>query len=327
MNAIIAMGLGIVQGDAHLLSLGAKTTLAGVAVTIAVSFLLELIIPFNTLTPEMVARSAPNLLDMGVALAAGAAGAYALARKNVSSSLPGVAIAVALIPPLSTAGMALALEEWQVALGAGLLFLTNLVGIVAMSSWMFLSMDFHPEVSRERLRLFARGWQAILLMTFLIAIPLAVVSIRQIKNQRIESSIAAALMIDFENMKDVHLRDWRYTIQDDVVHLELDLEVEHEIPFDQSIIIQKHLAERLARPVALTLKIIPTIRLAPQPPSPTLPIPTPTSTTSATPQVRFKMGALFCVPGRLKSGASGLRPAAGLRRPGRRRAPVGAKRL
>ena len=43
--------------------------------------------------------------------------------------------------------------------------------------------------------------------------------------------------------------------------------------------------------------------------------------------VRFKMGALFCVPGRLKSGASGLRPADGLRRPGRRRATVGAKRL
>lgn len=267
MNAIIAMGLGIVQGDARLLSLGAKTTLAGVAATLLVSFLLELVIPFDTITPEMIARSAPNLLDLGVALAAGAAGAYALARKNVSSSLPGVAIAVALIPPLATTGMALALAEWQVALGAGLLFLTNLVGIVSMGSWVFLSMGFKPEVTRrERLQLFARGWQAILFMILLITIPLAVVTVRQIQQQRTASAIKTALEAEFANLPGVHLRDWRYEEKDGVLDLELEVESAQTIPFHQSVSLQEHLAQRLDRAVALTLKVIPTVRLNPQQP-------------------------------------------------------------
>jgi uncharacterized hydrophobic protein (TIGR00271 family) len=267
MNAIIAMGLGIVQGDARLLSLGAKTTLAGVGATLLVSFLLELIIPFDTLTHEMIARSAPNLLDLGVALAAGAAGSYALARKNVSSSLPGVAIAVALIPPLSTTGMALALAEWSVALGSGLLFLTNLVGIVAMSSWVFLSMDFKPEVTRrERMQLFARGWQAILFMILLITIPLAVVTVRQIQQQRTENAIDAALAIEFANMPGMYLRDWSHEEKDGVLDLELEVEASEAVPFYQSIALQERLARRLDRTVALTMKVIPTIRLDPQQP-------------------------------------------------------------
>jgi uncharacterized hydrophobic protein (TIGR00271 family) len=284
MNAIIAMGLGIVLGDGKLLSLGAKTTLAGILTTLLVSFFLELIIPFNILTPEMLARSSPNLLDLGVALAAGAAGAYALARKKVSSSLPGVAIAVALIPPLATTGMALALREWSVSLGAGLLFLTNLVGIVAMSSWVFLSMDFKPEVDRrERMRLFARGWQAVLVMILLITIPLAVVTVRQIKEQRISGAIQTALDAEFANMEGVQLRDWHYEIDGDTLNLELELETAQDIPFYQSIAIQERLTERLGRPVALTLKIIPTIRLDPRQPPDEFPAHLPAARPSPTP--------------------------------------------
>ena len=284
MNAIIAMGLGIVLGEAKLLSLGIKTTLAGIGVTLLVSFTLELLIPFDSLTPEMIARSAPNLLDLGVALAAGAAGAYALARKGVSSSLPGVAIAVALIPPLATTGMAIALQAWQVVIGAGLLFLTNLIGIVAMSSWVFLSMDFKPGGDRrERLQLFARGWQAVLVMILLISIPLAVVTVRQIKEQRIENAIDAAIAAEFENMEGVYLRNWEYDIQDDVIQLELELEAEHEIPFSQSIAIQDHLTERLNRAIALTLKIIPTVHLSPQQPPDEFPSQLPANATPATP--------------------------------------------
>ncbi len=282
MNAIIAMGLGIVQGDARMLSLGVKTTLAGVGVTLAVSFLLELIIPFDTLTPEMIARSAPNLLDLGVALAAGAAGAYALARKNVSSSLPGVAIAVALIPPLATTGMALALEAWRVVLGAGLLFLTNLVGIVAMSSWVFLSMDFKPEAARrERLQLFARGWQAVLFMIFLITIPLAVVTVQQIQKQNIKTNIEGVLEAEFQDMPDMRLRNWRYETYGDTLALDLEVETNGQLSMEQSQAIQENLTERLHRPVALTFRLIPTIRLQPLPPTQSGLTPSPDETPKA----------------------------------------------
>ena len=264
MGAIIAMGLGVVQGDARLLRLGMKTTTWGVLVTLLVSFGMELLLPFNEITPEILARSAPNLLDLGVALAAGAAGAYALARKNVSSSLPGVAIAVALIPPLAATGMALALGAWEIAQGAGLLFLTNLVGIVAMSSWVFLTMGFQPEYRRrERVRLFSRSARGILVMILLISIPLAVVTIRQLKQDRMEQAIEQALKGEASAFPDVVLRDWSYQMKDDVLHLELEVETEEAFSHDDVGRLQEHVADRLGRPVEMTVKIIPVVRMQP----------------------------------------------------------------
>ncbi|HEY80443.1 MAG TPA: TIGR00341 family protein [Anaerolineae bacterium] len=264
MGAIIAMGLGVVQGDARLLRLGIRTTFWGVLTTLGVSFIMESLIPYNDLTPEMIARSEPNLLDLGVALAAGAAGAYALTRKHVSSSLPGVAIAVALIPPLSTTGMALALRSWETALGAGLLFLTNLVGIVAMSSWIFLSMGFQPQYTRrERIRLFSQGWRAILVMILLISIPLAVVTVQQLKQQHIETAMASALREEVVALPHVVLRDWSYQAVDEGYALELEVEAEEPLSHADVAALQEHLADRLGMPVEITLKIIPVIRLQP----------------------------------------------------------------
>ena len=264
MGAIIAMGLGVVQGDARLMKLGMQTTAWGVLVTLAVSFGMELMLPFNDLTSEILARSSPNLLDLGVALAAGAAGAYALARKNVSSSLPGVAIAVALIPPLAATGMALALGAWSIALGAGLLFLTNLVGIVAMSSWVFLTMGFQPQYGRrERMRLFSRSARGILVMILLISIPLAVVTVQQLDQQRMQEAIKQSLHAEMGVLPDVALRDWSYKVVDGTVQLELEVESEEPISHNDMGALQENLADRLGQPVEITLKIFPVTRLQP----------------------------------------------------------------
>ncbi len=116
-----------------------------------------------TLSGEILARTEPTLLDMGVALAAGAAGAYVLVRTRAGAALPGVAIAVALVPPLATAGALLAHGESDLASGALLLFATNLVGIVLAASLVFLLTGFVPQArslshSREiRVGLVASG--------------------------------------------------------------------------------------------------------------------------------------------------------------------------
>jgi len=289
MSAIIAMGLGIVEGDARLLSFGARTTFWGIIVTLGVSFALEALIPFNAVTPEMLSRAAPNLLDMGVALAAGAAGAYALARKNVSSSLPGVAIAVALIPPLTTVGMALALTEWRIAGGAALLFVTNLVGIVSMSSLVFLAMGFMPNSSRyERMRIFSRGGHAVLIMILLIALPLTFLTVHQLKIEHTEAAVKHAIEIEIGQMQKVTLMNWRYKENGNGgLALEVEVEAARTVPHQESVALQKRLANRLHRPVALILKVIPTTRLdalAPPTQTPTFtPAPTQTATLSPTP--------------------------------------------
>ena len=93
---------------------------------------------------QVTSRVSPTLLDLLVALTAGAAGAFAMSRPDVSDSLPGVAIAVALVPPLGVVGVTLAAGDWSGAAGSFLLFMTNFVSIVLAGSATFILVGFSP---------------------------------------------------------------------------------------------------------------------------------------------------------------------------------------
>jgi uncharacterized membrane protein len=94
---------------------------------------------------ELLARTKPGLLDLLIAVAAGAAGAYVTVRRRAVSALPGAAIAVALVPPLAAAGVLLNLGKDHDAAGALLLFSTNLAGIALSAAVVFLLAGFVPE--------------------------------------------------------------------------------------------------------------------------------------------------------------------------------------
>ncbi len=105
----------------------------------------KLLLPDSTpISAEILARTSPTLIDVGIALAAGAAGAYATVRKEVGEALPGVAVAVAL--PLATVGVTFALGRTDLAWGALLLYLTNLAGIVLVGALVFLLTVFAPKL-------------------------------------------------------------------------------------------------------------------------------------------------------------------------------------
>ena len=97
--------------------------------------------PFQSLTSELLGRTQPNLLDLGVAVFSGLAGSLVIARSlsgGAASALPGVAIAVALMPPLCTVGFGVGSGwNWQIISGASLLFLTNLVAIAGSAFLVF----------------------------------------------------------------------------------------------------------------------------------------------------------------------------------------------
>jgi uncharacterized hydrophobic protein (TIGR00271 family) len=103
---------------------------------------------------EVTSRTAPNLLDLAIAVAAGAAGAFAVSRSDVSDALPGVAVAIALVPPLAVIGVTLYAGSYEQAAGALLLFVTNLTAIVAMASVVFVLTGYvdWTRLQRERRR-------------------------------------------------------------------------------------------------------------------------------------------------------------------------------
>jgi len=151
MGPILAAGLALAAADLYLGVKSLINIVLSVAVAVLFSALLVWMLPFQVPTSEILARTRPNLLDLGVALFSGLAGSLVVCRGGGGggvTALPGVAIAVALMPPLCTVGFGVgAGMNWAIISGAGLLFLTNLAAIIASAFLVFyiIRMD-SPEL-------------------------------------------------------------------------------------------------------------------------------------------------------------------------------------
>jgi uncharacterized hydrophobic protein (TIGR00271 family) len=176
MSPILGFSLGIVLGEVRLVRTTLESMFKGVMATVIVSILVGLISPLKEMTPEIMARTQPTLLDLFIALASGMAGAYALSRKEVSAALPGVAIAAALAPPLSVVGLGLANGNMQAASGALLLFITNLITISLAGVIIFTLLGIHPlNLQPEIQKRIRRGITGMIFLVVIITIPLAVI--------------------------------------------------------------------------------------------------------------------------------------------------------
>jgi uncharacterized hydrophobic protein (TIGR00271 family) len=168
MAPIVSLAMAFTRQDEVLLLASGKTLVLGFLLAIGCATLLSLLLPLQIETTEIAARLRPTLLDLGVAIISGIAGAYANARSNAAKSLAGVAIAVALVPPLAVVGIGLGWLSWTVAGGALLLFLTNLAGIVFAASTTFILLGYAP-FSRAR-----KGMVSALVAVAVVSIPLAI---------------------------------------------------------------------------------------------------------------------------------------------------------
>ncbi len=119
-------------------------TIAASVWGIVLSYVLAALFHNGDLPNEVTSRTAPDIRDLVVALGAGVAGAYATVRKDASASLPGVAVAVALVPPLGAVGISMEAGESTFAQGALLLYVTNLIAIVFAGTIVFIITGFVP---------------------------------------------------------------------------------------------------------------------------------------------------------------------------------------
>ena len=142
MGPIIGMAYSVAMGNRKLLRRSSFTLLKGVVLTVIASWFTASIIGLETMDSEILSRTNPTLIDFGIAMAAGLAGAFTQTRRSIADAIPGVAIAVALVPPLSVIGIGLGLGENEIAFGAFLLFSTNLICIIFFGSLVFLFQSY-----------------------------------------------------------------------------------------------------------------------------------------------------------------------------------------
>ncbi|MEJ2468955.1 MAG: DUF389 domain-containing protein, partial [Campylobacterales bacterium] len=119
-----------------------RTIAVSVLLALAASALFAYATPLTHMTEQMSSRMHPNLLDLAVAILSGVAAAYGYANAQIAKSLAGVAVAVALVPPLSVAGIGIGWGSWPMFHGAFLLFLANIAGIVSAAGVTFFLLGF-----------------------------------------------------------------------------------------------------------------------------------------------------------------------------------------
>ncbi len=148
---------------------------------------------------EVLARNTSYPDRSGYRLAGGVAAAYAMTQPNLSAALPGVAIATALMPPLCTIGIGIALNRWDVAGGATLLFITNTITIAFASLLVFFMRGFSSGMGIKD-RHIPRSLIVAAGLTILLLIPLSYFSIRFFKeateNRLINTVVAEQVNID-----------------------------------------------------------------------------------------------------------------------------------
>lgn len=170
MTPIVGAGLSVTQGNLHLFRTSARSVAKGFVLAFGLSILLGLSVQFfmdssGWPNSEMLARDSPSLLDLLVAFISGLVASYAMGRPNLTSALPGVAIAAALIPPIATAGMSLAMGNLALMFGALLLFLTNIVAIALATAISLRAIgirDTHDYGTQ-------RNWSRIAAISLLVA--------------------------------------------------------------------------------------------------------------------------------------------------------------
>lgn len=206
MSPIVGTGMAIVLGDARFLRLSLGAVLRGVLLAIMVGAVGGLIYIEPELNSELLARTQPTLVDLGIALFSGLAGAYALCRSDAAGALPGVAIAAALVPPLATVGITLINGFYAQSLGALLLFTTNFIAISTATALMFLLLGFRPTATqKDRRTMQVRSVRVALLLLALISLLLLSFTYELLQERRREGLINDVVKQQLMDVADAHL--------------------------------------------------------------------------------------------------------------------------
>jgi len=280
MSPIIGIGLASLTGDARLFRDSSVALGQGALLAILMAVFLawsNRYLPFVTLQElpvEVLSRTRPSPIDLTIALAGGMAAAFALVMPSISAALPGVAIATALMPPLCTVGIGVAMSRWDVAGGALLLFLTNAVTIAFAAMLVFFALGFTPK--REAGRRVPRALAISAIFTLILLVPLTILSAGFFRDAAENRQINAVVQEEVAKY-DAELTDLQPVQDGDTLHLTLTLRVSRQLRYEDVTTLQQNIALQLQRTVSIVVNQIVAARLDPLIP-PTFTI-TPTAAT------------------------------------------------
>ncbi|MBE9127233.1 MULTISPECIES: TIGR00341 family protein [unclassified Coleofasciculus] len=252
IGPITGIAYSMVMANRRLLRRSCFTLLTGVLMTVLISMAIAYLIQLRTLSSEIIARVNPTLIDLGVAVAAGAAGAFARSRRSIADALPGVAIAVALVPPLSVIGIGLANRDLNIASGATLLFFTNLIGII-FSGGVVLLFQRYGSIERAR-----SGLAISIVALSLLGLPLGF----SLNNLLIKANVRRAVVTLIRNQtltfSDTDIRSVRVQPQGEALFVQLEVATGLDSISERQVqLVRDFLEQKLEVPIHLNVQVIP----------------------------------------------------------------------
>lgn len=145
---VLSTSMGIVMNNNVVLHKSFFTLTKAILVALISAFLVTILFGVKLdiqSSAEIISRTGPSLLHAGVAVVAGFAASFALIKPKLSEILPGIAISVALVPPLAVTGIGFAIFDFSLIRGSFLLFLVNILGIIFTSMLVFSLMNLYTK--------------------------------------------------------------------------------------------------------------------------------------------------------------------------------------
>ncbi len=259
MSPILGLGLASLTGNATFFRNAGISLARGAVIAILIATILTLVnrflpfLPLQELPSEVLARTRPTPIDLTIALAGGMAAAFALAMPSISAALPGVAIATALMPPLCTIGVGIAMGRWDVAGGALLIFITNAVTIAFAAMLVFSAVGF--SVKREDGHIVPRALVISAVFTVILLIPLSWLSV-QFFHDANENKLIDEVVREEVARFDAELANFVPTYIDNTLHLTLTIRTSEPLRYEDVSKMQQDIALRLQKPVSIVVNQI-----------------------------------------------------------------------
>lgn len=241
------------EGDLNLFKQAILSIVGATLVSLFLSSTIAKITSLPDIGSEIIARTQPNLIDLGIAITAGGISGFGKIREGISETLAGTAIAVALMPPLCVVGISLAMGNYPYAIGAFLLYITNLLGITLACMIAFIVSGYTKATKVLGLTT---------LLTIFLMIPLGASFFRLLQQQQIETEINRKLVNETITVgKDVENVKVRIVWTSKNPVITVTLQTEKQISPRQVKLVQDYLNQRLDRTFDLIFSVIPVRRI------------------------------------------------------------------
>ncbi|MEO0489787.1 MAG: DUF389 domain-containing protein [Cyanobacteria bacterium P01_A01_bin.123] len=253
MQPIRGLAFGILEGDIELIREAFKALLVGTAIAIVLSWLLGMVLGLEEYGSEVLGRSQPTLLDLGIAIAAGGISGYAKVETKLSSTLAGTAIAVALMPPVCVVGIGfsqgLSQGGWGLSQGASLLYITNLVGITLACMLTFVLTGY------AAIRDAQRPLGITFALTGILLVPLGLSLFDLVRQNQLEASVRRQLLTETETFKGLRLVETQTNWLADPPEVRLSVYAAEPVSPKQVRLLEKFLQKRMGRQFALIFEV------------------------------------------------------------------------